>query len=508
LAALLLPPAAKTQTVRSSRRRATCHYVHMDSSAPAAVANLARTARVTAPATLTRIIVVGLHGRYDYDLDLVPPRESEDRLALLYGENGSGKTTLLRLLWDLLSPSPSSGHRSRISKVVFTRFEVQFSNGHSIAAQRKLPVSGPYEIEIRKRKRLFSKSAWPDKSPYEEYFGTWSIADLEEKTAQFEPEIRKSAEETLEQKRFLQFVESLGSAPYFLADDRTTSSDSFPNETIARGGRARLSEAGDDSKPSSLALELDKSIKRANEMLRQMSIGGTASGSQNANTVYMDVLRQIGASSERLQQQESALDSREKFVRKVADLGERSKSFEELGLTPKFVSAEFLRAIRRVPAEQLPMAISIVDPYIESLTARLNALQNAETVLRTFLGETNRFLTDKELTFSPAGGLRIRLADGQHLQARQLSSGECHLLLLLCNALLAREGSTLFIVDEPELSLNVKWQRRVLRALLACTDGTNVQFLVATHSIELLSAYRANVVQVDAESVHVGEKHR
>lgn len=459
----------------------------------------ARAARSVTPAKLTRIIVTGLHGRYDYDLDLVPPADSEDRLSLLYGENGSGKTTLLRLLWDLLSPSPSSGHRSRIARVVFTRFEVHFSNGHSIVALRKLPVSGPYEIEIRKRKRLFSKSMWPDKSPYSEYFGTWSIAELEQKSGDFEPEIRKSAEETLEQKKFLVFVESLGSAPYFLADDRTTSSDSFPSETTARSGRVRPSQSGDEAKPSSLALELDKSIKRANEMLRQMSIGGTASGSQNANTVYMDVLRQIGASSDRLDHPETLGDSREKFIRKVGLLGERSRSFEELGLTPKFVSADFLRAIRRVPSEQLPMAISIVDPYIESLTARLNALQNAETVLRTFLGETNRFLTDKELTFAPAVGLRIRLADGQHLQTRQLSSGECHLLLLLCNALLAREGSTLFIVDEPELSLNVKWQRRVLRALLACTDGSNVQFLVATHSIELLSAFRANVVQVDAD---------
>jgi ABC-type glutathione transport system ATPase component len=103
-------------------------------------------------------------------------------------------------------------------------------------------------------------------------------------------------------------------------------------------------------------------------------------------------------------------------------------------------------------------------------------------------------LRGKKLSYRAGrGGLQIQLESGETLGPEQLSSGECHIILLLTNALLARDGSKLFLIDEPELSLNVKWQRQVIRSLLACTEGSGVQFVIATHSIELLSGYRDNV---------------
>ncbi|KHD09288.1 hypothetical protein PN36_34135 [Candidatus Thiomargarita nelsonii] len=77
-----------------------------------------------------------------------------------------------------------------------------------------------------------------------------------------------------------------------------------------------------------------------------------------------------------------------------------------------------------------------------------------------------------------------------------LSSGEKQLLLLFCNTLIARDKATIFIIDEPEISLNIKWQRQLIRTLLNFTKDSQVQFLFATHSIELLSQYRSNVVKL------------
>jgi predicted ATP-dependent endonuclease of OLD family len=62
--------------------------------------------------------------------------------------------------------------------------------------------------------------------------------------------------------------------------------------------------------------------------------------------------------------------------------------------------------------------------------------------------------------------------------------------------LVARENSRLFIIDEPEISLNVKWQRQLLDVLLACTSGTSLQFLVATHSIEMVASHRESVARL------------
>jgi len=77
-----------------------------------------------------------------------------------------------------------------------------------------------------------------------------------------------------------------------------------------------------------------------------------------------------------------------------------------------------------------------------------------------------------------------------------LSSGEQQLLLLFCNTLVSRARPSIFIIDEPEISLNVKWQRKLVQNLLDVSQGGNTQFIFASHSIELLTQHRDKVVPV------------
>ena len=53
------------------------------------------------------------------------------------------------------------------------------------------------------------------------------------------------------------------------------------------------------------------------------------------------------------------------------------------------------------------------------------------------------------------------------------------------------------MIDEPELSLNVKWQRELTKTLLGFIVGTRTQFILATHSIELLSRRQDCVVKLE-----------
>lgn len=61
------------------------------------------------------------------------------------------------------------------------------------------------------------------------------------------------------------------------------------------------------------------------------------------------------------------------------------------------------------------------------------------------------------------GELLVTLKEGNRedvpISLTALSSGEKQLFILLTEALLQRECNYLFIADEPELSLHVKWQR-------------------------------------------------
>lgn len=69
-----------------------------------------------------------------------------------------------------------------------------------------------------------------------------------------------------------------------------------------------------------------------------------------------------------------------------------------------------------------------------------------------------------------------------------LSSGEQQMLLLLARLVAHATPEVLFVVDEPEASLHVAWQRALPGVLDLLRDSFQLQFAIATHSPVLLSA--------------------
>ena len=138
----------------------------------------------------------------------------------------------------------------------------------------------------------------------------------------------------------------------------------------------------------------------------------------------------------------------------------------------------------------------ILRPYIEGNAVRLNALKDVQEIVTTFVDSMNSFYINKQVRFDLRDGVKIYTRDRKRINPRMLSSGEKELLLLFCNVLVAKKTETVFIIDEPELSLNVTWQRMLINALLRLVGTSKVQFLLATHSIELLSLYMDCVMRL------------
>lgn len=70
--------------------------------------------------------------------------------------------------------------------------------------------------------------------------------------------------------------------------------------------------------------------------------------------------------------------------------------------------------------------------------------------------------------------------EGSKLPIGTLSSGERHILTFLALVIVAGRGRNFLIIDEPEISLNIKWQRTLLNLLRELVPGT--QIIVASHS--------------------------
>lgn len=110
-----------------------------------------------------------------------------------------------------------------------------------------------------------------------------------------------------------------------------------------------------------------------------------------------------------------------------------------------------------------------------------------------------RFMPSKKFEYDKEKGeLSVTLQEDSlkevPISLSALSSGEKQLFILLTEALLQRERNYLFIADEPELSLHIKWQKMILPEMLKINP--NAQVIVATHSPEVAGHYPNKIINM------------
>jgi predicted ATP-binding protein involved in virulence len=109
----------------------------------------------------------------------------------------------------------------------------------------------------------------------------------------------------------------------------------------------------------------------------------------------------------------------------------------------------------------------------------LEALSDRIEILLTVL---NRKFTNKTVSISRESGLAIYGRDEKPIPVTALSSGEQHELVLLYDLLFKVKPNTLVLIDEPELSLHISWQKAFMDDLLEIIRIAHFDVLVATHS--------------------------
>jgi len=178
---------------------------------------------------------------------------------------------------------------------------------------------------------------------------------------------------------------------------------------------------------------------------------------------------------------------------KIADL---DSVHTRLGLQPDYWNRdELVGYLKSTKAEQ-SWALAAVGAYLEGLETRAQERQLVADRLITFEKIVNRFFSGKRVRVTPQHGFRIEAQDGSFLTEEHLSSGEFHLLYLMVSALVARRRGTVIAIDEPELSMHVSWQRRLIKSLVEVASHARPQFVLATHSPDVVAAYRDYLVRL------------
>jgi predicted ATP-dependent endonuclease of OLD family len=137
--------------------------------------------------------------------------------------------------------------------------------------------------------------------------------------------------------------------------------------------------------------------------------------------------------------------------------------------------------------EDSKTAASILNLYARLLTERSLRHREIFSKIREFERSVNIFLDDKRLVvnekLSGNRGIYIYSANNRPMTLSALSSGERQVLtMIFCASRLAVDRG-IFLVDEPELSLHVDWQRSILGEVVRQAEGRQV--IACTHSPEV-----------------------
>lgn len=147
---------------------------------------------------------------------------------------------------------------------------------------------------------------------------------------------------------------------------------------------------------------------------------------------------------------------------------------------------------------------------LSELTKITNIISKAEKIEQTkkkvrqpiedFLSTVNSYIQsnngEKQVGIDSDGTIYLKTNQGNKVNIQNLSSGEKQIVTFFAYLIFGLQTSnqSIFIVDEPELSLHLNWQRKFVDSILSIND--NVQLIFATHAPEMIGRHRDKAVKL------------
>lgn len=144
--------------------------------------------------------------------------------------------------------------------------------------------------------------------------------------------------------------------------------------------------------------------------------------------------------------------------------------------------------------ETLSVVLSI---YVQDIEDKLSVFDTISEQLSKLVDIINARLMFKTLAVRKGKGFEIKAHDSSEINVSSLSSGEQHELVLLYQLLFHVQQDSLIMIDEPELSLHVNWQRRFVKDIQEIIQLRNFDVLIATHSPQIVADKQKWMVKLE-----------
>jgi len=458
---------------------------------------------MTASHHIQSINIVRLFGRYSYSF---PASGNELKgLNIIYGGNGLGKTTLLNLVFHLFSIGQGKTNLDFISKTAFESFKVTLNDSTTISASKDpqlLIGSVKFKIKIKGE----PSQEW-EYIPGQQ--GIISPNDLPEglDLSKISLRMRGEVKQVLNQRSLLGLMNALEAKTYMLTSDRIFLGDSTESSTVNRITQDRVRLKVSELVVSYRNDAVSEALHSTSRWLQEQFLDSSYGSNGATSNVYEDVIVKIATTQYTTKKGIGKGESekiKEELLKDITDINKKSVEYRELGLRRTNVSDLVYETVENCTGNKLVLVDNVLRPYLAELKERQRQIQPINDMIKQFVAAANRFFNDKKLVFNIISGLKIfvfheKQITEEEIKSEQLSSGEKQLIFILCRVLTARGKTSIFIIDEPEISLNITWQRMLMSTLMELSQKSELQLIIASHSMEIIAQHSDRVVLLEDE---------
>lgn len=169
---------------------------------------------------------------------------------------------------------------------------------------------------------------------------------------------------------------------------------------------------------------------------------------------------------------------------RLSALSKKRDKLVEVGLIGETIS-EPIQPSNIFQEEILSKFLSV---YIEDTEQKLGVFDDIYEKIRLFKQIIDEHFSFKRIDFSKQSGILIKDEDtGAKIPLSELSSGEQHELVLIYELLFKVKDGSLILIDEPELSLHVGWQKKFISDIQKIQRLKHMTFVIATHSPQIIN---------------------
>ena len=142
---------------------------------------------------------------------------------------------------------------------------------------------------------------------------------------------------------------------------------------------------------------------------------------------------------------------------------------------------------------------TVLSLYLQDLNEKLAVYDDLLNKIEAFQDIVGNKLNNKDFHVQYEKGFYFtsKYGEQKELKLSELSSGEQHQIVLFYELIFLAETGTYYLIDEPEISLHVDWQRSFLDDIARVEKLRGHKFLVATHSPQIIGSKRNLCIALD-----------